>query len=206
MERKRKQPVHWEEVYRKSKKNVWRPKPHTYSIKAFKLIKKGRVLDLGSGDGHDALYFAQKGCDVTAVDISKTAIEKLKNKAKQEHLSVTSVTKDIRKFKPKGKYAAVVSYGTLQFLGSLFTAHISNLQKQTLVGGVHSLYLFGNKGDFYSLAKHRFHFPSKAELNKIYKGWKIISFEQKNARLLVKDDEGRSLYNVMHKILVQKQM
>lgn len=42
----------------------------------------GHALDLGCGTGTNAIYLAQKGFDVTAVDVSNVAIKKAKEKAK----------------------------------------------------------------------------------------------------------------------------
>jgi len=41
---------------------------------------KGRALDLGCGDGRNTLYLALQGYNVTAVDSSSSAIDKLKGK------------------------------------------------------------------------------------------------------------------------------
>src|SRR5437762_14179101 len=40
-----------------------------------------RLLDLGCGTGDDAIHFAQRGLNVTAVDISSQMISQLKAKA-----------------------------------------------------------------------------------------------------------------------------
>ena len=44
-------------------------------------IHKGKVLDLGCGDGRNSLYAARLGYDVTAVDISEAGISKLNSLA-----------------------------------------------------------------------------------------------------------------------------
>ncbi len=39
------------------------------------MLAKGKILDVGCGAGGHSLYLQEKGCDVTAIDISKGAIE-----------------------------------------------------------------------------------------------------------------------------------
>lgn len=48
----------------------------------------GRVLELGCGDGCNALWFKVRGYDVYGVDIAPTAIEWARNKASEQHLDV----------------------------------------------------------------------------------------------------------------------
>jgi SAM-dependent methyltransferase len=43
------------------------------------IIKRGKVLDVGVGDGSNALYFDKKGYDVYGIDISDVAINKIKD-------------------------------------------------------------------------------------------------------------------------------
>lgn len=44
-------------------------------------IRPCRVLEIGCGTGSDAIWFAQQGFDVTAIDVSPEAIRRAKHKA-----------------------------------------------------------------------------------------------------------------------------
>ena len=46
-------------------------------------MKAGRALDIGCGTGTNVLYLAEKGFDVSGVDISKIAIRKVIAKARE---------------------------------------------------------------------------------------------------------------------------
>ncbi|MGA8844165.1 MAG: class I SAM-dependent methyltransferase [Nitrososphaeraceae archaeon] len=50
-----------------------------------------RILELGCGQGRDALYFAAKGFQVYALDSSKIGIESINSKAKESGLSSISI-------------------------------------------------------------------------------------------------------------------
>jgi SAM-dependent methyltransferase len=49
-------------------------------------VRVGRVLDNGCGTGTNVLYLAEKGFDVSGVDISKVAIRKAAAKARERDL------------------------------------------------------------------------------------------------------------------------
>ena len=57
--------------------------------------KKGKLLDLGCGQGRDAIALAKLGYEVTGIDNSAVGIEQLKKVAKEETLSITCMVGDI---------------------------------------------------------------------------------------------------------------
>jgi thioredoxin reductase/SAM-dependent methyltransferase len=65
----------WEERYR-SKPAIWSGNPNPHLIAQVGATRPGQALDVGCGEGADAVWLAQHGWYVTAVDISRTAIER----------------------------------------------------------------------------------------------------------------------------------
>jgi len=66
-----------------------------------RLPKGARTLDLGAGDGRNALFLGRQGFTVTAVDISAAGITKLQHLANQQHLSIRAVIEDLRTYEIK---------------------------------------------------------------------------------------------------------
>lgn len=58
----------------------------------------GKAVDLGAGEGADALWLAGRGWDVTAVDASKHALRTLLEEAKQRKVSIHAICSDLLKF------------------------------------------------------------------------------------------------------------
>ncbi len=56
---------------------------------------QGKVCILGCGRGYDAIMFAKKGFDVTAVDFAPTPISELNKLAIQKSVTITTVQNDI---------------------------------------------------------------------------------------------------------------
>ncbi|WP_199922688.1 bifunctional NAD(P)/FAD-dependent oxidoreductase/class I SAM-dependent methyltransferase [Streptomyces sp. NRRL S-87] len=65
----------WEERYR-AKSALWSGRPNPQLVAEVAALEPGRALDVGCGEGADALWLAGRGWRVTAVDISATALER----------------------------------------------------------------------------------------------------------------------------------
>ena len=60
-------------------------------------LAPGRALDLACGAGRNALWLAEKGWEVTAVDGAPTAIEILRGRAAERGLQIDAVVADLEK-------------------------------------------------------------------------------------------------------------
>jgi SAM-dependent methyltransferase len=63
-------------------------------------VKPGRALDLGSGEGRNALWLAEQGWTVTGVDFSAVGVTKADRLARRRRLQVDWVVADLRSFHP----------------------------------------------------------------------------------------------------------
>jgi cyclopropane fatty-acyl-phospholipid synthase-like methyltransferase len=83
---------HFEDAY--SSEAPWDTgKPQQEFVAVAKQIA-GAVLDAGCGTGENALFFAERGCKVTAIDFLAEPIERAKKKATQRGLSVNFLVQD----------------------------------------------------------------------------------------------------------------
>ncbi|MDH3455358.1 MAG: class I SAM-dependent methyltransferase [Gemmatimonadota bacterium] len=62
-------------------------------------LPKGRVLSLGEGEGRNAVYMAELGCDVTAVDASTVGLGKARRLASERGVSITTVVSDLSTYR-----------------------------------------------------------------------------------------------------------
>ncbi|MFF7552819.1 class I SAM-dependent methyltransferase [Streptomyces olivaceus] len=63
----------WEARYRDTGR-VWSGRPNTFLVREASGLAPGTALDLGCGEGADAVWLASRGWRVTGVDISATAL------------------------------------------------------------------------------------------------------------------------------------
>ena len=71
----------WDERYR-SKPKMWSGKPNPQLVREAGGLKPGKALDLGCGEGADAIWLAQQGWTVTAVDVSAVALDRARSHEK----------------------------------------------------------------------------------------------------------------------------
>jgi SAM-dependent methyltransferase len=104
----------WDAVYRADTAPPWdigRAQP------AFvKLADAGEfrspALDSGCGTGEHALMLATRGLDVTGIDLSKTAIERAREKAKERELAATFEVGDVLALERLGgTFASILDNG-----------------------------------------------------------------------------------------------
>lgn len=69
--------------------------------------RKLNLIDLGCSDGQDTLYFASRGFDVTAVDVSAAALNDLGERAKRMGVELSTINESIASHKLRWHYDVV---------------------------------------------------------------------------------------------------
>lgn len=97
---------------------VGSPRAELVKLVSDSTLLPSRAIDLGCGEGDNAVFLAQHGFSVTAVDFSSTAIAKAKRKAEAAGVGVDFVIDDLTHLsRVSGKFDLLVDYGTLDDLG-----------------------------------------------------------------------------------------
>ena len=75
-----------------------------------------RILDVGCGQGRDALFIARLGRRVVGVDLSANGIRDLNAAAAREDLVVDGIVADVTSFVPEGVFDVILIDRTLHML------------------------------------------------------------------------------------------
>ncbi|MGW9433744.1 SAM-dependent methyltransferase, partial [Streptomyces decoyicus] len=101
----------WDDVYA-ARPAADGPQPNARLTETGTGLPPGDALDLGCGDGGDALWLARLGWHVTAVDISAVAVERLAALVRSHGLGdrVATVRADLRTSFPPGGFDLVCAH------------------------------------------------------------------------------------------------
>ncbi|MEU6642684.1 class I SAM-dependent methyltransferase [Saccharomonospora sp. NPDC046836] len=124
----------WEDRYRDSDR-IWSGRPNPLLVREVRGLSPGRALDLGCGEGADAVWLALRGWQVTGVDISQIALDRAATHAAAEGAEgVRWERRDLGQTFPTGRYDLV----NAQFLQSpvaLDQDHVLRQAAGAVVGG-----------------------------------------------------------------------
>lgn len=97
----------WEKHYRA--RRTWGERANPLLVETAEHLSPGAALDLGCGAGGDTIWLAQRGWQVTAVDISATAVERVRERARELGLGerVTTERHDLARSFPGGEFDLV---------------------------------------------------------------------------------------------------
>lgn len=106
----------WDERYRESRR-IWSGNPNAALVREVEGLSPGRALDLGCGEGADAVWLARHGWRVTATDISRVALDRAAEHAVEAGVAdrIDWQFHDLGVSFPEGEYDLV----SAQFLHSM---------------------------------------------------------------------------------------
>jgi tellurite methyltransferase len=146
---------------------------------ASRLTPGSRVLDVGCGEGRNALHLASLGFKVTAFDISVAGIGKLLVMAKERRLSVDAFVADMREYDFAQPFDLILCMGCLQMIKrEEWREVLRRIQAAAVPGGLNIVGVLTDalpeppdlKGFFLGIFK-------EGELFEYYRDWEIVNKE-----------------------------
>lgn len=183
----------WEKLYKKNNSPFGRKaRPEIKQILRYK--RKGNVLDLGCGEGQNALFLSSKGFNVVGVDISKTAINRLSRRAKTNKLKIRCIQKSLTNYNINKDYEVITTNYSLHVLRrNQGLKIIREMKKHTKKSGVNVVSSFMAELPFYDKKAKGYFYLRKNELKKLYKDWKIRYYKEDITKTFATDEYGNPL-------------
>jgi len=131
----------YDERYR-TEESYWGKRPSDLCLRVLALhppVEPTSLLDIGCGEGRNAVFFARNGYSVTAFDLSPRGIEKTMRLAKEAGAWLTAFTADILEYRPDREFDIVFSTGSLHYIPEELRAEIlGSYKRHTRPGGLNA--------------------------------------------------------------------
>jgi 2-polyprenyl-3-methyl-5-hydroxy-6-metoxy-1,4-benzoquinol methylase len=85
--------------------------PNPFLKKHIRLLLKGKALDIASGEGRNAVYLAQHGFEVDALDISEKGLKKAQKLAREQGVKINTFLVDLGQYEiEKERYDLIANF------------------------------------------------------------------------------------------------
>jgi 2-polyprenyl-3-methyl-5-hydroxy-6-metoxy-1,4-benzoquinol methylase len=139
------------------------------------LFRKGRALDIATGEGRNAVFLAQHGFDVDAVDISEVGLKKAKKFAKKAGVKINTFHADLDTYQIKpGGYDLITNFYFLK------RNLIPKIKRGLKKGGrvAFETYILEHRNLATCGPKQAKYFLKPNELLKLFYGFRILRYRE----------------------------
>ena len=143
--------------------------------------RERRALDLGCGEGRDAIHLARHGFRVSALDVSAPGLEKAARWAAEEGLQLQTIRASLLDHRLTAEHDLLYCSGALHHLPpDLRAAVLRNYKAWTAPGGVHAFNAFVEKPFIPTPPDYGAdeYFYRSGELLAHYWDWEVLFFRE----------------------------
>lgn len=151
-------------------------------------------MDIGAGDGRNALFLASSGFNVVALDLAPTGLKNIVKKAAAQDLTdrIKVVTANITEYKPDVSYENVITNFTLHFVGAEnIIPVLEKMVSLTRSGGINLIDDFTQNGPLAVNRPDNYVTPLLLEDFYDKKGWKILYSDTRPVKTKAFESPGR---------------
>ena len=149
--------------------------PNPFLKKHIHLLPKGKALDMASGEGRNAVFLAQQGFEVDAVDISEKGLKKAQKLAGEQRVKIKTFLVDLDQYQiEKEQYNLIANF---YFLKRRLIPRIKQGLKK---GGrvIFETYLLEHRTLGTGGPKQAKYFLKPNELLRLFKNFRILFYRE----------------------------
>ena len=149
--------------------------PNSFLKKHIHLLPRGTVLDIATGEGRNAVFLAQHGFEVDAVDISEKGLRKARQLAREKGVKINTFAVDLDRFQiEKERYDLVANFYFLK--RRLIPRMKKGLKKKGLV--IFETYILDHRELGTGGPKQRKYFLKSNELIRFFNNFRILFYRE----------------------------
>ena len=179
---------------------------HSEILAATPYLQGGRALDVGCGQGRNALYLSQLGFEVDAWDVNASSLQKLQQIIDAEGIQNIHLQQRDLNADPSitGTYDFICCTVVMMFLqATTVKPLIAQMQQATKVNGFNLIVCAMDTPDLPVQADFPFAFKT-GELSALYEGWNIVKYNENVGELHRVDAEGNRIKQHFATLLAQR--
>jgi tellurite methyltransferase len=164
----------WDERF-KEKDFALGKEPNPFLRKHIGLLHKGKALDIAAGEGRNAVFLAQHGFDVDAVDISEKGLKKARQLAREMGVRIHAIQADLDRYPiEEGRYDLIANFYFLR------RSLIPRLKRGLRQGGriIFETYTLEHRTLGVEGPKQARYFLKPNELLRLFKNFQILFYRE----------------------------
>ncbi len=149
--------------------------PNPFLKKHIRILLKGKALDIASGEGRNAVYLAQHGFEVDALDISEKGLKKAQKLAREQGVKINTFLVDLGQYEiEKERYDLIANFYFLK------RRLIPRIKKGLKKGGrvIFETYLLEHRTLGTGGPKQAKYFLKPNELLRLFKNFRILFYRE----------------------------
>ena len=149
--------------------------PNPFLKKCIRLLSKGKALDIATGEGRNAVFLAQHGFEVDALDISDRGLKKAKKLAREKGVKIKTFLVDLGQYEiEKERYDLIANFYFLK------RRLIPRIKRGLKKGGrvIFETYLLEHRTLGRGGPKQAKYFLKPNELLRLFKDFRILFYRE----------------------------
>lgn len=166
------------------------------------LLRGGAVLDIGASMGRHAIYLAEAGFDITALEPEGEFLEVLHRRLKERNLKMEVVQQDVLSYAPQKTFDAVLAVSVLHFLRNKDEVQqaIQRMKSWTNPGGLNVVNVMLNK----EVNNPRPYLFAAGELKAYYDDWEMVFYEETLGGLYTPSESSAAIRSHVARLIARK--